>query len=97
MSVIKTETDRKGKTVTWAAGVVEFVKLDKFDEPKTFHWDSKAIVSTHRASILIKEKGAGKDDAGVWVGLGDIELKNGYENLQVKRTIIISLLNVVLK
>lgn len=84
MSVINTETDRKGKTVTYATGVVEFVKLDKFDEPKTFHWDGKAIVSTHRASILIKEKGAGKDDAGVWIGLGDIELKNGYENLQVK-------------
>lgn len=84
MSVINTETDRKGKTVTYATGVVEFVKLDKFDEPKTFHWDGKAIVSTHRASILVKEKGAGKDDAGVWIGLGDIELKNGYENLQVK-------------
>lgn len=84
MSVIKTETDRKGKTVTYATGVVEFVKLDKFDEPRTFHWDGKAIISTHRASILIKEKGASKDDVGVWVGLGDIELKNGYETLQVK-------------
>ena len=84
MSVIKTETDRKGKTVTYATGIIDFVKLDKFAEPKTFHWDGKAIVSTHRASILIKEKGASQEEKGIWIGLGDIELKEGYENLQVK-------------
>lgn len=84
MSVIKTETDRKGKTVTYATGIIDFVKLDKFAEPKTFHWDGKAIVSTHRASIAIKEKGAKPEEKGIWIGLGDIELKEGYENLQVK-------------
>lgn len=84
MSVINTETDRKGKTVTYATGVVDYVKLDKFAEPKTFQWDGKSIVSTHRASLVLKEKGAKQDAKGTWISLGDIELKEGYENLQVK-------------
>lgn len=84
MSVINKEKDRKGKEVVYAIGVVEFVKLNKFAEPKTFNYDGKVITSTHNASLLLKEKGAGKDDPGVWIGLGDIELKEGYENLQVK-------------
>lgn len=84
MSVINTETDRKGKTVTYATGIVDYVKLDKFAEPKTFHWEGKTIVSTHRASLVLKEKGAKPDEKGVWISLGDIELKEGYENLQVK-------------
>ena len=84
MSVINTETDRKGKTVTYATGIVDYVKLDKFAEPKTFQWDGKSIVSTHRASLVLKEKGAKQDEKGTWISLGDIELKEGYENLQVK-------------
>lgn len=84
MSVIKTETDRKGKTVTYATGIVDFVKLDKFDEPKTFHWDGKAIVSTHRASLAIKAKDAKPEDKGIWIGLGDIEIKEGFDDLRVK-------------
>ena len=84
MSVINTETDRKGKTVTYATGIVDYVKLDKFAEPKTFVWDGKSIVSTHRASLVLKEKGAKQDEKGIWISLGDIELKEGYENLQVK-------------
>nr|DAY73793.1 MAG TPA: hypothetical protein [Caudoviricetes sp.] len=84
MSVINTETDRKGKTVTYATGIVDFVKLDKFAEPKTFVWDGKAIVSTHRASLAIKAKDAKPEDKGVWIGLGDIEIKEGFDDLRVK-------------
>lgn len=84
MSVINTETDRKGKTVTYATGIVDYVKLDKFAEPKTFLWDGKTIISTHRASLVLKAKGAKQDEKGTWISLGDIELKEGYENLQVK-------------
>lgn len=85
MAIINTETDRKGKTVTYATGIVQVVNLDKFAEPKTFHYEGKAIVSTHKASLLLKAKGAtGRDDEGVWIGLGDIELKGNFENLQVK-------------
>lgn len=84
MSVINTETDRKGKTVTYATGIVDYVKLDKFAEQKTFVWDGKTIISTHRASLVLKAKGAKQDEKGTWISLGDIELKEGYENLQVK-------------
>lgn len=84
MSVINKEKDRKGKEVVYATGIVEFVKLNKYDKPKTFDYQGKTITSTHNASLLLKEKGAGKDDPGVWISLGDIELKEGYENLQVK-------------
>ena len=93
MSVIKTETDRKGKTVTYATGIVDFVKLDKFDEPKTFHWDGKAIVSTHRASLAIKAKDAKPEDKGVWIGLGDIEIKEGFDEFEEFHIAYNSLIN----
>jgi len=91
MPVINSEIDRKTKQEAfWAEGVVEYVKLDKFDELKVSYikvagQPDKKIESTHKASILIKEKGAGKDDAGVWVGLGDVKLHPEHENLQVKK------------
>lgn len=85
MSIIKTEVDRKRNKVTFAEGVVQFVKLDKFPETKVFVYQGKKIESTHSASILIKEKGKeGRDDEGVWVGLGDVKLHPEHENLQVK-------------
>lgn len=90
MSVINSEIDRKTKKEAfWAEGVVEYVKLDKFAETKVSYIKvagqaDKKIESTHKASILLKEKGAGKDDAGVWIGLGDVKLHPEHENLQVK-------------
>lgn len=91
MPVINSEIDRKTKKEAfWAEGVVEYVKLDKFDELKVSYikvagQPDKKIESTHKASILLKEKGAGKDDAGVWIGLGDVKLHPEHENLQVKQ------------
>lgn len=91
MPVINSEIDRKTKKEAfWAEGVVEYVKLDKFDELKVSYIKvpgqaDKKIESTHKASILLKEKGAGKDDAGVWIGLGDVKLHPEHENLQVKQ------------
>ena len=91
MSVINSEIDRKTKQEAfWAEGVVEFVKLDKFQEVKVSYikqagQPDKKIESTHKASILIKEKGASRDDAGVWIGLGDVKLHPEHENLQVKK------------
>lgn len=90
MAVINSEIDRRTKKEAfWAEGVVEYVKLDKFDELKVSYikqagQPDKKIESTHKASILLKEKGAGKDDAGVWVGLGEVKLHPEHENLQVK-------------
>lgn len=91
MPVINSEIDRKTKQEAfWAEGVVEYVKLDKFDELKVSYikvagQPDKKIESTHKASVLLKEKGAGKDDAGVWIGLGDVKLHPEHENLQVKK------------
>lgn len=91
MPVINSEIDRKTKQEAfWAEGIVEYVKLDKFAETKVSYIKvpgqaDKKIESTHKASILLKEKGAGKDDAGVWVGLGDVKLHPEHENLQVKK------------
>lgn len=91
MPVINSEIDRKTKQEAfWAEGIVEYVKLDKFDELKVSYikvagQPDKKIESTHKASILLKEKGAGKDDAGVWIGLGDVKLHPEHENLQVKK------------
>lgn len=91
MPVINSEIDRKTKKEAfWAEGIVEYVKLDKFDELKVSYikvagQPDKKIESTHKASILLKEKGAGKDDAGVWIGLGDVKLHPEHENLQVKQ------------
>lgn len=91
MPVINSEIDRKTKKEAfWAEGVVEYVKLDKYDEMKVSYikvagQPDKKIESTHKASILLKEKGAGKDDAGVWIGLGDVKLHPEHENLQVKQ------------
>lgn len=91
MPVINSEIDRKTKKEAfWAEGVVEYVKLDKYDELKVSYIKAagqpdKKIESTHKASILLKEKGAGKDDAGVWIGLGDVKLHPEHENLQVKQ------------
>ena len=91
MPVINSEIDRKTKKEAfWAEGVVEYVKLDKYDELKVSYikvagQPDKKIESTHKASILLKEKGAGKDDAGVWIGLGDVKLHPEHENLQVKQ------------
>lgn len=90
MPVINSEIDRRTKQEAfWAEGIVEYVKLDKFAEMKTSYikvagQPDKKIESTHKASLLIKEKGAGKDDAGVWVGLGEVKLHPEHENLQVK-------------
>lgn len=91
MPVINSEIDRRTKVEAfWAEGIVEYVKLDKFAEVKISYikqagQPDKKIESTHKASILIKEKGAARDDAGVWVGLGDVKLHPEHENLQVKK------------
>ena len=91
MPVINSEIDRKTKQEAfWAEGIVEYVKLDKFAEMKVSYikvagQPDKKIESTHKASILLKEKGAGKDDPGVWIGLGDVKLHPEHENLQVKK------------
>lgn len=90
MPVINSEIDRKTKQEAfWAEGIVEYVKLDKFDELKVT-WirvqgqPDKKVESTHKASVLLKEKGASADDKGVWIGLGDVKLHPQHENLQVK-------------
>lgn len=85
MPIINKEIDRKKNEVTWAEGVVQFVKLDKYPEVQVFVYQGKKIESTHKASILIKEKGKeGRDDEGVWIGLGDIKLHPDHEELQIK-------------
>ncbi len=90
MPVINSEIDRRTKKEAfWAEGIVEYVKLDKFDEMKVSYikvagQPDKKIESTHKASLLIKEKGAGADDKGVWVSLGEVKLHPEHENLQVK-------------
>lgn len=90
MPVINSEIDRRTKQEAfWAEGIVEYVKLDKFDELKVSYikvagQPDKKIESTHKASLLIKEKGAGADDKGVWIGLGEVKLHPEHENLQVK-------------
>lgn len=90
MPVINSEIDRRTKQEAfWAEGIVEYVKLDKFAEMKVSYikvagQPDKKIESTHKASLLIKEKGASADDKGVWVGLGEVKLHPEHENLQVK-------------
>ena len=90
MPVINSEIDRRTKKEAfWAEGIVEYVKLDKFDEMKVSYikvagQPDKKIESTHKASLLIKEKGASADDKGVWVSLGEVKLHPEHENLQVK-------------
>lgn len=86
MSIINKEIDRKTKKeAVWAEGVVQFVKLDKFDSPKSFQYQGKSIISTHSCSFLLKEKGKeGREDDGVWVSLGDIEIKGTTEDLRCK-------------
>lgn len=92
-AVIKSEIDRRTKKeVFFAEGVVEFVKLDKFPEMKTSYikvagQPDKKIESTHKASILLKEKGASREDAGQWIGLGEVKLHPEHENLQVKAAV----------
>lgn len=93
MPVINSEIDRRTKKeVFFAEGVVEFVKLDKFPEMKVSYikvagQPDKKIESTHKASILLKEKGASREDDGQWIGLGEVKLHPEHENLQVKAVI----------
>lgn len=44
----------------------------------------KKIESTHKASLLIKEKGASADDKGVWVSLGEVKLHPEHETCKLK-------------
>lgn len=85
MPIINKEIDRKKNEVTWAEGVVQFVKLDKFETPKSRPYQGKSIISTHKCSFLLKEKGKeSREDEGVWIGLGDIEIKGNTEDLRCK-------------
>lgn len=77
MGVITQEMNRKKQLETTAEGVVKFVKLDKFQEPKVTTWQGKKIESTHRASVLLE-----KDGESVWISLG--EFKSNRDNITFK-------------
>lgn len=77
MGVITQEMNRKKQLETTAEGVVKFVKLDKFPEPKVTTWQGKKIESTHRASVLLE-----KDGESVWISLG--EFKSNRDNITFK-------------
>lgn len=51
MVISETINKKRQKEVT-AEGLVKFIKLDKFPEPKVTTWQGKKIESTHRASVL---------------------------------------------
>ena len=76
--MVITETiNRKKQKEVCAEGVVKFVKLDKFQEPKVTTWQGKKIESTHRASVLLE-----KDGESVWISLG--EFKSNRDNITFK-------------
>lgn len=77
MGVITQEMNRKKQLETTAEGVVKFIKLDKFPEPKVTTWQGKKIESTHRASVLLE-----KDGESVWISLG--EFKSNRDNITFK-------------
>ena len=77
MGVITQEMNRKKQLETVAEGIVKFVKLDKFQEPKVTTWQGKKIESTHRASVLLE-----KDGESVWISLG--EFKSNRDNITFK-------------
>ena len=77
MGVITQEMNRKKQLETTGEGVVKFIKLDKFPEPKVTTWQGKKIESTHRASVLLE-----KDGESVWISLG--EFKSNRDNITFK-------------
>ena len=77
MGVITQEMNRKKQLETTGEGVVKFIKLDKFQEPKVTTWQGKKIESTHRASVLLE-----KDGESVWISLG--EFKSNRDNITFK-------------
>lgn len=77
MGVITQEMNRKKQLETTGEGVVKFIKLDKFPEPKVTTWQGKKIESTHRASVLLE-----KDGDSVWISLG--EFKSNRDNITFK-------------
>lgn len=77
MGVITQEMNRKKQLETTAEGVVKYIKLDKFPEPKVTTWQGKKIESTHRASVLLE-----KDGESVWISLG--EFKSNRDNITFK-------------
>jgi hypothetical protein len=77
MGVITQEMNRKKQLETVAEGLVKFIKLDKFQEPKVTTWQGKKIESTHRASVLLE-----KDGESVWISLG--EFKSNRDNITFK-------------
>lgn len=77
MGVITQEMNRKKQLETTAEGMVKFIKLDKFPEPKVTTWQGKKIESTHRASVLLE-----KDGESVWISLG--EFKSNRDNITFK-------------
>ena len=77
MGVITQEMNRKKQLETTAEGIVKFIKLDKFPEPKVTTWQGKKIESTHRASVLLE-----KDGESVWISLG--EFKSNRDNITFK-------------
>ena len=77
MGVITQEMNRKKQLETVAEGLVKFIKLDKFPEPKVTTWQGKKIESTHRASVLLE-----KDGESVWISLG--EFKSNRDNITFK-------------
>ena len=77
MGVITQEMNRKKQLETVAEGIVKFIKLDKFQEPKVTTWQGKKIESTHRASVLLE-----KDGESVWISLG--EFKSNRDNITFK-------------
>lgn len=76
MVISETINKKRQKEVT-AEGLVKFVKLDKFQEPKVTTWQGKKIESTHRASVLLE-----KDGESVWISLG--EFKSNRDNITFK-------------
>jgi len=77
MGVITQEMNKKRQMETSAEGVVKFIKLTKFDEPKVTVWQGKKIESTHRASVCLE-----KDGESVWINLG--EFKSNRDNITFK-------------
>lgn len=77
MGIITQEMNRKKQLETTAEGIVKFIKLDKFPEPKVTTWQGKKIESTHRASVLLE-----KDGESVWISLG--EFKSNRDNITFK-------------